>query len=128
MRITEVQVNLCEGGEDRLRAYCAIVIDNEFVVHNIRIIEKAGGLLIAMPSRKLTVKCRHCRMKNPIDAKFCMNCGHECDRSDTTRQGETKIHFDVAHPINPVCRQMIETAVLDAYRGECGQVAEKAVG
>ena len=95
MQITDVQVNLCEGSEDRLRAYCAIVIDNEFVVHNIRIIEKSNGLLIAMPSRKLTLKCPSCRMKNPVDAKFCMTCGDACDREEADRQAEAKIHFDI---------------------------------
>ncbi|MCP4189750.1 MAG: hypothetical protein GY768_03895 [Planctomycetaceae bacterium] len=125
MQITDVQVNLCEGSEDRLRAYCAIVIDDEFVVHNIRIIEKSNGLLIAMPSRKLTLKCSSCRMKNPIDAKFCMTCGHTCDREEAARQAESKIHFDIAHPINPVCRQMIESAVLDAYRKARGTMIEK---
>ena len=101
------------------------MIDNEFVVHNIRIIEKSNGLLIAMPSRKLTLKCPSCRMKNPVDAKFCMTCGDACDREEADRQAEAKIHFDIAHPINPVCRQMIESAVLEAYRKARGSMVEK---
>ena len=117
MEITDVQVNLCAGTEDRLKAYCAVVFDNSFVVHNVRVIEKADGLLIAMPSRKLTAKCPSCQYKNPIDTSFCGNCGsHLRDEATIKRlQRDTKIHFDVAHPINPHCRQQIETAVTSAY-------------
>ena len=118
MEITDVQVNLCSNSEDRLRAYCAVVFDNAFVVHNVRVIEKADGLLIAMPSRKLNSKCPVCQFKNPIDGFFCGNCGTKLrDEAAVKRlQRETKIHFDVAHPINPVCRRMIEEMVTKAYR------------
>ena len=74
-----------------LRAYCAIVIDNEFVVHNIRIIEKSSGLLVAMPSRKLTFKCYNCRFKNPIDANYCMNCGKPAQREEAQMLGYTVV-------------------------------------
>ena len=127
VQITDVQVNLCENSDDRLRAYCAIVIDNEFVVHNIRIIEKSSGLLVAMPSRKLTFKCYNCRFKNPIDANYCMNCGKAAQRDDGPRHSDAKIHFDVAHPINPECRRTIESSVLKAYREAVNGVVEKAV-
>ena len=118
MVITDVQVNLCARSEDRLRAYCAVVFDNSFVVHNVRVIEKPDGILIAMPSRKLTSKCPVCSFKNPIDSSFCGNCGTRLRDAAAIRrlQKETKIHFDVAHPINPNCRKMIEEAVVKAYR------------
>lgn len=117
MEITDVQVNLCANAEDRLKAYCAVVFDNSFVVHNVRVIEKTDGLLIAMPSRKLTSKCPACHFKNPIDNAYCGNCGTRLrdDAAIKRLQRETKIHFDVAHPINPRCRQMIEDAVTIAY-------------
>ena len=126
MQITDVQVNLCENSDDRLRAYCAVVFDNSFVVHNIRVIEKADGLLIAMPSRKVTSKCPDCGFKNPIDGSFCMHCGKRLrDANEIKRiQHDTKIHFDIAHPINPNCRRMIEDAVLSAYRTARGKVPE----
>jgi stage V sporulation protein G len=118
VEITDVQVNLCGGGEDRLRAYCAVVFDNSFVVHNVRVIEKADGLLVAMPSRKLTSKCQACSFKNPIDNLYCGNCGKSLRSEAAVKrlQRDTKIHFDIAHPINPGCRQMIEDAVLAAYQ------------
>ena len=118
MEVTDVQVNLCENNEDRLRAYCAVIFDNSFVVHNIRIIEKTNGLLVAMPSRKATTKCPVCSCKNAIDASYCANCGTRLkDDGEVKRtQTETKIHFDVAHPINPSCRKQIERHVLAAYQ------------
>lgn len=109
MQITDVQVNLCGRENDRLRAYCAVVFDDSFVVHNIRVIEKANGLLVAMPSHKVTAKCPTCQFKNPIDGRFCGHCGIRVQDCQNIQQ-ETKIHFDIAHPINPTCREMIERA------------------
>ncbi len=118
MEVTDVQVNLCANEEDRLRAYCAVVFDNAFVVHNVRVIERADGLLVAMPSRKVTAKCSSCNFRNPVDQSYCGNCGLRLRDGDAARrtQPETKVHFDVAHPINPGCRRKIEEAVLKAYR------------
>lgn len=118
VEITDVQVNLCANNEDRLRAYCAVVFDNSFVVHNVRIIEKADGILVAMPSRKLTSKCPVCHFRNPVDGTFCGNCGTRLRDDAAVRrvQHDTKIHFDVAHPINPTCRRQIEEAVMRAYQ------------
>ncbi len=118
MEVTDVQVNLCANTDDRLRAYCAVVFDNSFVVHNVRVIEKADGLLIAMPSRKLTSKCATCHVKNAVDCCFCAHCGTRLrDEAAIKRlQKDTKVHFDIAHPINPDCRQQIENAVMTAYQ------------
>ena len=38
--------------EGKMRAVVSITIDNEFVVHDIKVIEGEKGLFIAMPSRK----------------------------------------------------------------------------
>ena len=114
MEVTEVQVNLCDNSDERLRAYCAVIFDGCFVVHNVRVIEKANGLLVAMPSRKVTVKCNRCGFKNAIDANYCSSCGNDVTAARKA-QTETKIHFDIAHPINADCRQKIEQEVLAAY-------------
>ncbi|MCA9216086.1 MAG: SpoVG family protein [Planctomycetales bacterium] len=119
MEVTEVQVNLCDNSDERLRAYCAVIFDGCFVVHNVRVIEKAGGLLVAMPSRKVTGKCGQCGFKNPIDANYCSNCGNDISKLKKT-QSDSKIHFDIAHPINAECRQMIEREVLAAYNAHVG--------
>jgi len=65
-----------------MRAVASITFDDEFVVHDVRVIEGQNGLFVAMPSRK-------------------------------TPEGEFR---DVAHPITSVAREMIQNAVLKAYK------------
>jgi stage V sporulation protein G len=50
MNITEVKV--FTANEEKLRAYVTIVLDNCFVVRDIKIINGANGLFVAMPSKK----------------------------------------------------------------------------
>lgn len=40
--------------DGRMKAIVSITIDNEFVVHDIKVIEGEKGIFIAMPSRKGT--------------------------------------------------------------------------
>ena len=51
MQITDVRIRRVEK-EGKLKAVVSITIDEEFVVHDIKIIEGEKGLFIAMPSRK----------------------------------------------------------------------------
>lgn len=81
MRITDVRLRKVQT-EGKMRAVASITFDDEFVVHDIRVIEGQNGLFAAMPSRK-------------------------------TPEGEFR---DVAHPITAQAREMIQNAVLQAYR------------
>ena len=51
MRITDVRIRKVEK-EGKMRAVVSITIDDEFVVHDIKVIEGEKGLFIAMPSRR----------------------------------------------------------------------------
>ena len=51
MQITDVRIRKVEK-EGKMKAVVSITIDEEFVVHDIKVIEGDKGLLIAMPSRK----------------------------------------------------------------------------
>ena len=51
MQITDVRVRRIEK-EGKMKAIVSITLDNEFVVHDIKVIEGDKGLFIAMPSRK----------------------------------------------------------------------------
>ncbi|WP_319472385.1 septation regulator SpoVG [uncultured Sphaerochaeta sp.] len=52
MDISEVRVRkVSQAG--KLKAYVTVTFDNQFVVHNIKIIEGREGDFIAMPSRQL---------------------------------------------------------------------------
>lgn len=120
MNITEVSVRLVSNRNERLKAFCTMTIDGEFVVRDIKIIEGTKGLFVAMPSRKITDHCPKCGGKNPLKARYCNDCGSELTGgkfSRTAAQGD-KLHADVAHPINSQCRTRIQDAMLAAYEGE----------
>ena len=51
MQITDVRVRKV-AKEGKMKAVVSITIDDEFVVHDIKVIEGEKGLFIAMPSRK----------------------------------------------------------------------------
>lgn len=81
MNITDVRVRKV-AKEGKMKAVVSITIDDEFVVHDIKVIEGEKGLFIAMPSRRAT-------------------------------DGEYR---DIAHPINSVTREKIQTMILDKYQ------------
>lgn len=53
MQITDVRVRKITK-EGKMRAIVSITIDEEFVIHDIKVIEGEKGLFIAMPSKKAT--------------------------------------------------------------------------
>lgn len=52
MEITDVRIRKIESA-GKLRAVASVTFDNMFVVHDMKVIEGAGGLFIAMPSRRV---------------------------------------------------------------------------
>ena len=52
MKITSVNVRKIEKEGSRMKGIASVLLDDSFVVHDIRIIEGDNGLFIAMPSRK----------------------------------------------------------------------------
>ena len=51
MQITDVRVRKV-AKEGKMKAIVSMTLDNEFVVHDIKVIEGEKGVFIAMPSRK----------------------------------------------------------------------------
>jgi len=51
MNITDIRVRKITK-EGKMKAVASITIDDEFVVHDIKIIEGDKGMFIAMPSKK----------------------------------------------------------------------------
>src|SRR6059058_773807 len=137
MQLTEVRINLCDGGDGtRLKAYCSLTFDDTFVIRDVKLIDGHEGLFLAMPSRKLTDRCRRCGEKNHLRARFCNHCGGRLDENRFMRQqhanspghraapGRLKLHADIAHPINAACRSAIERDVVDAYQQELDRSKE----
>ena len=53
LQITDVRVRKITK-EGKMKAVVSITLDDEFVVHDIKVIEGEKGLFIAMPSKKAT--------------------------------------------------------------------------
>ena len=51
MQITDVRIRQV-AKDGKMKAVVSITLDNEFVVHDIKVIDGEKGLFIAMPSRK----------------------------------------------------------------------------
>ena len=120
MKITEVRIKLMDDPTERLKAFCCITFDHCFVVRDLKIIEGSHGLFVAMPSRKLTVHCPKCRVKNHVKANYCNQCGFRFDPAYHHQFGTDKIklYADIAHPINTACREMIQDMVIAAFLDE----------
>ena len=120
MEISEVRVKLVNNKDDRLKAFCSMTLDNEFVVRDIKIIEGTNGYFVAMPSRKMSDHCRECGGKNHLKANFCSNCGAKLsvERAKKDLHGRMKLHADIAHPINAECRELIQDAIIKAFQEE----------
>ena len=53
MQITDVRLRKVNvNSENRMKAVASVTFDNEFVIHDIKVIESQNGLFIAMPSKK----------------------------------------------------------------------------
>lgn len=68
MEITDVRVRRI-ASEGKLRAYATITFDNQFVIHNLKVIDGKSGLFVAMPSRK-TKSGEFKDVAHPISSDF----------------------------------------------------------
>ena len=92
MKITDVRVRKV-AKEGKMKAVVSITIVEEFVVHDIKVIEGEKGMFIAMPSRKAS-------------------------------DGEYR---DIAHPINSLTRDSIQTMILNRYEEAIAETGEVTV-
>ena len=67
MQITDVRIRKV-AKEGKMKAVASITIDNEFVVHDIKIIDGDKGLFIAMPSKK-TLDGEYRDIAHPINSE-----------------------------------------------------------
>ncbi len=131
MKITEVKIFQKEDDDKKLRAFATITFDDCFVVRDIKIIEGSKGFFVAMPSRRIKDPCPRCRHRNIVRSKYCNQCGNQLDEASSNRpkheehygedaQSHARYseHRDIAHPITAEFREIIQSAVLDAYEKE----------
>lgn len=67
MEITDVRIRQV-AKDGKMKAIVSITMDNEFVVHDIKVIEGEKGLFIAMPSRK-TGEGEYRDIAHPINSR-----------------------------------------------------------
>jgi DNA-binding cell septation regulator SpoVG len=111
MRVTSVKFD--QLGDAPVLALASVVFDDCFVVHNVRLLNVAGKIILAMPSRKATKKCQACSNKNIYTAAFCNTCGAALSPVEPP-----KTNFDIAHPVSKAMRRELEDAVFSAYMQE----------
>jgi stage V sporulation protein G len=68
MEITDINIRRIDS-DGKMKAVVSVTFDNDFVVHDIKVIESANGLFIAMPSRK-TPDGEYKDIAHPINSKF----------------------------------------------------------
>ena len=119
MKITEVRIKLPESWEDRkLLAYCDLVLDGSFAVHNIKLVQGASGLILSMPSQIVRDHCPSCEARCDVTAFYCSMCGvglHPCSGANRRRS-------DVFHPISSGARHWLHEEVVSAYRAKVRDV------
>ena len=81
MNITDVRIRKVDK-EGKMKAVVSITIDNEFAVHDIKIIEGEKGVFIAMPSRK-NAEVEYRDVAHPINSDDPQ--GHQTERSSGSR-------------------------------------------
>ena len=120
MEISVVRVKLMDNAADRLKAVCSVTFDEAFVVRDLKVVDGTNGLFVAMPSRKLAVHCPQCRHKNHLRARFCNDCGAKlpANRVSADANGRVRLHRDIAHPINPAFRELVQTKIIERYTAE----------
>ena len=121
--ITDARVKLVSDKADKLKAFCTITIDRQFVIRDIKVIKGTRGYFVAMPSRKLMDRCPTCGGKNHLRAAYCNDCGGALrgDRVPHDAEGRAKLHADIAHPINSACREKLQRRIIEAYEAELEQ-------
>lgn len=121
MDITEVSIKLMppikEG--DRLLAFANLTLDGMIAVRGLKVIRTDHGLIVAMPARKLTDHCGNCGYKGELSAYFCGGCGQRLPDGRVKLDSVTNrpvLYQDVVFPICYDAREIVERAVLSAYR------------
>ncbi len=69
MKITNVEVKKIKSQDERIKGLANVVIDESFVIHDIRIIKGNNDLFLAMPSRK-TATGDYRDIAHPINQKI----------------------------------------------------------
>ncbi len=109
MQITDIQITTASG-PDNFIGYVSFVIENVYVIRDVRLVKnKKGGYIVAMPSVKTSTKCTGCGRKIPGNSNYCQHCGEKITE-------QIYGHAEIAHPISREARAVTDRAILDEAR------------
>ncbi len=123
MNITEVQIELASEpatGGFLLLAYARVMLDDEFLLHDLKVMRGPDGLFVSMPQRPHRDECLQCGRKTDRVAGFCMWCGTNLGgprpyMPTGGRPGRNQYFADIIHPTNRAVRDNLERTVLQAF-------------
>ena len=124
MKVTDVQVRLTDDPGGKLKAFCRVTFDDAIVVHDIKIIDSASGMFVAMPSRRVMERCPRCGGKNHLNARFCNDCGARLSAVERKDRTAARMHADIVHPINSDSRESLEQTILREFETVRSQATE----
>lgn len=93
MEVTNVRLRRVNT-EGRMRAIASITLDQEFVVHDIRVIDGNNGLFVAMPSKR-TPDGEFRDIAHPINSNTRQKI-QDAVLEEYHKAGETEVEFEEA--------------------------------
>lgn len=130
MKVTEASVVLNtqlneqrEGFQRELLAHMVLVLDDQLVIHGVKVIRGRRGIFISLPNEKKSDRCLYCMKKNSVTAAYCNYCGGELDSLrwqdlPPNKQGYISLYNDLIHPIDATFRSYLHEECLKAYELE----------
>ena len=52
MKISDIRIRLVENADNKTKAVASFTIEDCFIIHDVRVIDGAKGMFVAMPRRK----------------------------------------------------------------------------
>lgn len=115
MRVTKVFLKKVPPATAHARVVArgSFDLDDCFSV-NCAVVRAESGLVVAMPSRRLTDRCPGCNAPTPVTGRFCGWCGVRLadGRAIVGADGAARKDADVAFPTVRWLRRRITDAVL----------------
>ena len=133
MRVTAADVMIVEPGRAgrELLAFVDVVLDDELLIHDCRLIHTHGRTFVVFPNVERTRRCPRCGKRTRRSANFCGECGRELPPPSPLPPpppGEMPLgeFRDMVHPIRSRLRQEITEAIVARYTEECQRCQQQS--
>ncbi len=68
MEVSSVELKILDNPGGRVLAFASVVFDEQFVVHNVRLVRAKSGLVVAMPNEEYKGRLRD--IAHPLNSQF----------------------------------------------------------